>query len=102
MPLRTEVGEQYTNHYDAYEHDTFQGDRVMKDGGNRVITALVYLNEPEEGGETELVNIGLKIKPAAGKMLVFHDCCKQPRPPASPRLRPDCSRTGATTRRLSD
>lgn len=48
----------------------------MKDGGNRVITALVYLNEPEEGGETDLVNLGLKIYPATGKLLVFHDCCK--------------------------
>ncbi len=49
----------------------------MKDCGNRVITALVYLNEPEEGGETDLVNLGLKIQPATGKLLVFHDCCKK-------------------------
>ena len=73
---RTEVGEFYQNHYDAYEHDTISGDKKMKDGGNRVITALVYLNEPEEGGETDLVNLGLKIYPATGKLLVFHDCCK--------------------------
>ena len=72
--IHYEPGEQYSNHYDAYEHDTHQGDKVMKDGGNRVITALVYLNEPEEGGETELVNLGLKITPTAGRMLVFHDC----------------------------
>ena len=39
-----------------------------------MITALVYLNEVSEGGETEFVNLGLKVSPLAGRVLVFHNC----------------------------
>lgn len=36
----------------------------------RVLTYLFYLNDVEEGGETELLN-DIKIKPKAGKLLLF-------------------------------
>ena len=102
--IHYEAGEQYTNHYDAYEHGTVQGDKVLRDGGNRVITALVYLNDVPHGGETELVNIGLKVAPSTGRMLVFHDCynrCAQTdRNEESPGLRdawPCCAQVGHET-----
>ena len=41
--IHYEEGEQYTRHYDAYDHETIDGDRTMKDGGNRVVTAILYL-----------------------------------------------------------
>jgi len=39
----------------------------------RVLTYLWYLNDVEEGGETEFYN-GMKIKPEKGKLLIFPAC----------------------------
>lgn len=39
-------------------------------GNFRILTFLWYLNDVEEGGETEFIN-GQKIKPEAGKLLLF-------------------------------
>ena len=38
---------------------------------NRVVSFLLYLNDVEEGGETEFVTLGLKIKPQRGKVVLF-------------------------------
>lgn len=75
--IHYESGEQYGPHFDAYEPEAVRaarGGSGAMDGGQRVVTAMVYLNEPEQGGETEFVNLGLKIAPSTGKMLVFHTC----------------------------
>ncbi len=50
------------------------GAHVDWDGGEngRVMTALVYLNDDYEGGETLFVKTGLKVKGAKGDVLVFH------------------------------
>jgi len=42
----------------------------IKNNGNRVITYLWYLNDVEEGGETEFFG-DFKIKPEKGKLLLF-------------------------------
>ncbi|MGZ5781611.1 MAG: prolyl hydroxylase family protein, partial [Burkholderiaceae bacterium] len=39
--------------------------------GQRVATLILYLNDVEEGGETEFPEIGLKIIPKAGNALYF-------------------------------
>jgi prolyl 4-hydroxylase len=41
------------------------------DGGNRVKTALVYLNDGYVGGETEFPKLNLKIKPEIGKLIIW-------------------------------
>ena len=38
---------------------------------NRYLVFLWYLNDVAEGGETEFVDLGVKVKPAAGRLLVF-------------------------------
>lgn len=45
--LRYELGE----HYDAH-HDVFRSTEYGKQSSNRIATVLVYLEAPEEGGET--------------------------------------------------
>lgn len=57
--LKYSEGEEYKSHYD----DT--------GGIGRVLSALVYLNDDFEGGETEFVNFGIKIKPRAGMLVLF-------------------------------
>lgn len=50
-------------HYDAH----------IDSGTNvpRVISALLYLNDVEEGGETEFVKFDINIKPRAGRLVIF-------------------------------
>ena len=48
----------------------FHNDFSIKNGKYRAITFLFYLNDVEEGGETEFYN-GMKIKPEKGKLLFF-------------------------------
>jgi len=38
---------------------------------NRVLTYLIYLNEVEEGGETELLHQSVRVKPKTGRILIF-------------------------------
>ena len=68
-----EEQQQYRKHWDAYDRRTERGAKMMRSHGNRVLTALVYLAEPEEGGETTMVNLGLKIAPKLGRLLIFHN-----------------------------
>ena len=68
-------GGKYNPHYDAWSHDNSEKQkRNMKFGGQRLITALVYLNDVEEGGETHFPNKNIKIKAQQGCMVVFKSC----------------------------
>lgn len=69
-----DVSQQYKRHYDSWDHNgSDKTIRCMKYGGSRLITALVYLNNVEEGGGTQMTKLGITIKPEKGKMLVFHN-----------------------------
>ena len=57
--LKYSNGEEYLAHYDG-STDT-----------GRAISALVYLNSDFEGGETEFVHFGIKIKPQPGMLVLF-------------------------------
>jgi prolyl 4-hydroxylase len=58
--LRYQPGQQYRRHVDWLGKDKA-----------RVITALVYLNDEYEGGETEFHKAGLKIRGRKGDAIVF-------------------------------
>jgi predicted 2-oxoglutarate/Fe(II)-dependent dioxygenase YbiX len=57
--LKYEEGQEYKAHFD--------------DGPttNRIISAILYLNDDFEGGEIEFIHMGIKIKPQAGMLIVF-------------------------------
>lgn len=40
-------------------------------GHNRIISALVYLNDVPEGGETEFVHHGVSVAPQEGRLVIF-------------------------------
>lgn len=50
-------------------HNDFSVD--LKNKKNRVITYLWYLNDVEEGGETDFPDANLMIKPETGKLVLF-------------------------------
>ena len=66
--------QQYRKHWDAFDRATERGQKLMRQAGNRVLTALVYLQAPQLGGQTEMVNLGLRIEPSVGRLLIFHNC----------------------------
>lgn len=61
--LRYPVGGEYRKHYDAYGGDW--------KGTQRLYTALIWLNDDYEGGETHFPRLDLKVRGQAGDMLVF-------------------------------
>ncbi len=69
-----DVNQEYRQHYDSWEFDNSEkSTRNMKYGGQRMITALVYLNEVEEGGGTKFTKLNIEVSPNIGKLLVFHN-----------------------------
>ena len=60
--LRYAPGQQYRLHSDALPGVANQ----------RRVTAIAYLNDGFEGGETDFPAIGLRVRPVAGDVLLFH------------------------------
>jgi len=46
----------------------------MVKGGQRMVTCLLYLDEPEEGGATSFPNLDMEVIARKGRMLLFHNC----------------------------
>jgi len=67
------VGQEYQPHYD-YFPPKLPGSAVhLRNGGQRVATLILYLNNVEEGGETVFPELGLSIVPARGNALYFRN-----------------------------
>ena len=53
----------YRAHYDAFDLATPDGQRFAQNGGQRVGTVLVYLNDVAASGHTSFSKLGLSIQP---------------------------------------
>lgn len=69
-----DTGEEYRPHFDAYDLSTEKGLRYTARGGQRLVTALAYLNTVAEGGATGFPQIGIDVQPRRGRLLIFHNC----------------------------
>ena len=67
-------GNQYKPHFDAFDKTTKEGQKNWFPGGQRMVTALAYLNDVEEGGETDFPKVDVSVKPNKGDVVVFHNC----------------------------
>ena len=68
---------EYRAHYDSWDHDgSEKALRCIRHGGPRMVTALVYLNEVEEGGSTRFTKLNKDVSPKIGKLLVFENVYK--------------------------
>ena len=65
-------GEYFDYHTDAFDIS----DINMKDGGQRIFTSMVYLNDVPEGGETHFKILNITVEPKEGRLLVFRNCLK--------------------------
>ena len=53
---------EYRAHYDSWDHDGSDKTlRCIKYGGPRMVTALIYLNDVEEGGSTKFTKLDLDV-----------------------------------------
>ena len=70
---RYHPGQEFKAHCDWFHtRAPYWRDEVRR-GGQRAWTAMVYLNDVEEGGVTEFTRIGLSISPQRGALLVWNN-----------------------------
>lgn len=67
-------GQQYRPHYDAWRAGSSKADRCLARGGQRLVTALLYLSEVKSGGSTRFPELGIEVRAAPGRMVLFHNC----------------------------
>ncbi len=66
--------QEYKQHYDGWNHDASEKSiRCMKWGGQRMITALCYLNTVPKGGGTKFTRLNTTVDAIKGRVLVFHN-----------------------------
>ena len=66
--------QEYRSHCDSWFHDgSDKAKRCMKYGGQRLVTALCYLNNVSEGGHTRFTKLKISVKPERGRLLIFHN-----------------------------
>ena len=66
--------QEYKQHYDGWLFDgSEKSKRNMKYGGQRMKTALVYLNDVESGGGTKFTKLNMEVNAEKGKLLVFEN-----------------------------
>ncbi|MFT3814078.1 MAG: 2OG-Fe(II) oxygenase [Acidovorax sp.] len=69
--LHYRPGAEYKPHYDYFDPKEPGTPTILKRGGQRVGTLLVYLNEPENGGGTTFPDVHLEVAPRRGNAVFF-------------------------------
>ncbi len=70
---RYQVGQEFKSHHDFFHPGQSYWETEGPRGGQRSWTAMIFLNEPEEGGATEFPHLGIGIRPNAGTMLMWNN-----------------------------
>eukprot|EP01047_Picozoa_sp_COSAG01_P038050 COSAG01_NODE_3064_length_6647_cov_29.485186_2_plen_347_part_00 len=73
--------QQYRQHWDAYCPLDARGKAACANGGNRLVTALLYLRQPNGGGGTYFPHLDIRVQPIQRSLLVFHNCYPGSRTP---------------------
>jgi prolyl 4-hydroxylase len=69
--VKYDIGGEYKVHHDFFHANTDYLDSELKRGGQRTHTALIYLNDNFEGGETEFPKLNQIIKPQKNKLVIW-------------------------------
>lgn len=67
-------GGEYRPHYDAYDMSTPRGRQYTERGGQRLCTAIIYLNDVDAGGCTQFPRLDITVQPRLGDVLIFDSC----------------------------
>ena len=66
-------GQEFKPHTDTFNPDGADYFLHCAEAGQRSWTAMLYLNQPEEGGATRFKDIGKIIQPEAGKLILWNN-----------------------------
>jgi prolyl 4-hydroxylase len=69
--VKYDVGGEYKTHHDFFHLNTDYLESELQRGGQRTHTALIYLNDNFEGGETEFPKLNQIIKPQKNKLVIW-------------------------------
>ncbi len=64
-------GTEYKPHYDYFDPNEPGTPTILKRGGQRVATIIMYLGEPEKGGGTVFPDVHLEVAPKRGNAVFF-------------------------------
>ena len=68
---RYEIGELYVQHPDYFVESDLETYCTWM--GQRTWTTMLYLNDVEEGGETQFANVNIKMKPREGTLIAWNN-----------------------------
>lgn len=77
--IHYDVGGEYKSHFDAFCKES---ENIIK-YGNRITSVIIYLNDVEEGGQTNFPKLDITINPTKGKCLIFNNLQDGDRHPLS-------------------
>ena len=66
-------GQHFRAHHDYFFQTESYWERVIKDGGQRTWTAMIYLNTVEDGGATWFPQAGIRVAPKRGLLLMWNN-----------------------------
>ncbi len=69
--LNYRTGAEYKPHYDYFDPQEPGTGTIVKRGGQRIATVVMYLNEPARGGGTTFPDVGLEVAPVRGNAVFF-------------------------------
>ncbi len=69
--LHYRPGAEYKPHYDYFDPAEPGTPTILKRGGQRVATLVMYLSEPEKGGGTTFPDIHMEVAPVRGNAVFF-------------------------------
>lgn len=79
---RYAIGQQFKPHQDYFHTTEPYWKAEALTGGQRTWTAMVFLNDVEEGGQTEFTDLGVSVEPRAGTLLIWNNIGKDGEPNA--------------------
>lgn len=69
--LHYKPGTEYKPHYDYFDPGNSGSASILKRGGQRVGTLVMYLNTPTSGGATTFPDVGLEVRAVKGNAVFF-------------------------------
>ncbi|SMF61538.1 prolyl hydroxylase family protein [Allosphingosinicella indica] len=66
-------GQQFKPHHDFFHTDQPYWPHQEKIGGQRTWTAMIFLNQPETGGQTDFPEAGIRVTPRTGNLLAWNN-----------------------------
>ncbi len=69
--LHYRPGAEYKPHYDYFDPSEPGTPTILRRGGQRVATLVIYLNDPEQGGGTTFPDVHLEVAPRRGNAVFF-------------------------------